>query len=141
MIITADHGLINTPKERVIKLENHPKLIECLTLPLCGDSRTIYCYVHPSKTKQFENYVKTKLGKVCKMYKSQDFIKKGYYGLFEPNPKLFDRIGDYVLIMKENYILRDKLLTQKRHYHVGNHGGDSEDEMFVPLIVFNSHNI
>lgn len=137
LIITADYGLVDTPKERLIKLEDHPKLKECLTLPLCGDSRTAYCYVHPSKTKQFENYVKTKLNKFCKLYKNHELIKKHYYGLFEPNPRLIERIGDYVLIMKENYVLKDNILKQKRDFHIGNHGGISEDEMFVPLIVYN----
>jgi predicted AlkP superfamily pyrophosphatase or phosphodiesterase len=137
LIITGDHGLVDTPKERLIKLEDHPKLQECLTLPLCGDARTAYCYVHPSKTKQFENYVKTKLNKFCKLYKNHELIKNNYYGLFEPNPKLIERIGDYVLIMKKNYVFRDNILKQKRDFHIGNHGGDSEDEMVVPLIVFN----
>ena len=106
-------------------------------MPLCGDSRTAYCYVYPSKTKQFENYVKTRLNKFCKLYKNHEIIKNNYFGLFEPNPKLIERIGDYVLIMKENYILKDKILKQKRYYSIGHHGGTSKDEMFVPLIVFN----
>lgn len=136
LIITADHGFVDTPRERIIQLENHPKLRECLTLPLCGDSRTVYCYVHPTKTKQFETYARTKLSKVCKSYKSQELIKKGYFGLFEPNPKLIDRIGDYILIMKENYVFKDNILKQKKKFHIGRHSGMSEDEMFVPLIVF-----
>ena len=57
LIITSDHGFISAEEERVIKLEDHPKLKECLTMPFCGDSRVIYCYVHPSKTKQFEDYL------------------------------------------------------------------------------------
>lgn len=137
LIVTADHGFVDTPKERIIKLEDHPKLKECLTLPLCGDARVAYCYVYPSKTKQFETYVKTKLPKFCMLYKNHKLIENNYYGLFEPNPKLIERIGDYVIIMKENYVFMDNILRQKRDSHVGNHGGISEDEMFVPLIIFN----
>ena len=138
IIITADHGHIDSAKDRLIKLEDHPKLKECLVLPLCGEPRAAYCYVHPFKTKQFENYVKNKLGKYCKLYRSQDLIKNNYYGLFEPNLKLLERIGDYVIVMKKNYIIKDNILKQKRHFHIGNHGGISEDEMIVPLIVFNA---
>jgi len=137
LIITADHGQVDTQKEKLLWLEDHPKLKECLTLPLCGDARTSYCYVHPTKARQFQDYIKRKLSPFCQIYRSEELIKRKYYGLFEPNPKLIDRIGDYVLIMKENYVFRDKILNKKRNFHIGNHGGDSEDEMFVPLIVFN----
>ena len=144
VIITADHGLINIPKDKKIKLENHPKLQECLTIPLCGEPRTVYCYVHPSKTKQFEKYVKTKLKNICTLYKSQDLIKNNYFGLFKPHPKLFDRVGDYILICKENYGIKDKIeridrkKKKKDPVLKGNHGGMSGDEMIVPLIVIKS---
>jgi len=55
VIITADHGLIDIPSANVIFLEDHPELQDTLTLPLCGQSRTAYCYVHPAKAKKFEN--------------------------------------------------------------------------------------
>lgn len=135
LIITADHGFIDTPKERVIHLEDHLKLKECLTLPLCGDARTAYCYVHPSKTKQFEAYVKRNLSKICEMHKSEELVKHNYFGLGKPNSKLMDRIGDYTLLMKENYVLLDNLLNKKRHRHIGNHGGLSKEELYVPLCV------
>ena len=35
-------------------------------------------------------------------------------GLFKENPKLFDRVGDYTLILKENYLIKDNILNQKR---------------------------
>jgi predicted AlkP superfamily pyrophosphatase or phosphodiesterase len=135
LLITADHGQVDTTKKSRLLLESHPKLKECLTLPLCGDARVSYCYVKPSKAKQFEKYVKNKLSKVCWLRKSSDMVKKNYFGLFKPNPKLFDRIGDYALIMKKNYTFKDRLANEKREINVGDHGGVSKDEMFVPLIV------
>jgi hypothetical protein len=104
-------------------------------MPLSGEPRAAYCYVRPEKIKQFENYVKTEFKKCCEMRKSEDLIKEKYFGLFEPNEKLKDRIGDYVLIMKENYIMKDLVLGEKRNIYIGNHGGVSREEMFVPLIV------
>ncbi len=137
LIITADHGAIDTPNKKIIKLEAHPLLKECLSLPLCGEGRVAYCYVHPAKIKIFENYVNKKLNKYCQMYKAEEIIKKNFYGLFEPNKKLFDRIGDYVLVMKKDYSLMDNL-DGKRKFDAANHGGVSKEEMFVPLIVIKS---
>lgn len=110
---------------------------ECLSLPLCGEGRSVYCYIHPSKVNQFERYVKNSLGRYCWIYKSEYLIKKNFFGLFKPNPKLFDRVGDYILICKDNYIIKDKVSVgeEKKKPHIGHHGGASKEEMLVPLVV------
>ncbi|MCK4357290.1 MAG: alkaline phosphatase family protein [Candidatus Cloacimonetes bacterium] len=136
VIITADHGLIDTNKSKIVHLKNHPKLLDALALPLSGDPRVAYCYVRPSKTKQFEDYIDQNFKDICDLYKSEDLVKRNFFGLFEPNKKLFDRIGDYTLIMKENYIIKDFVLGEEEKYLIGHHGGVSKEEMFVPLIVF-----
>ena len=137
LIITSDHGFTNTPTERIIHLEDHPKMKECMTLPLCGEGRVAYCYVHPEKTKEFEQYVNKNLGRYCHLFKSRELIEKNYFGLFEPNPKLFDRVGDYILVFKENYVIKDKIKKDNKRQKpmVGHHGGISRDEMIVPLIL------
>jgi predicted AlkP superfamily pyrophosphatase or phosphodiesterase len=135
MVITADHGLINTGPSKRIFLKDHPKLEECLAMPLSGEHRAAYCYVHPSKARQFEDYVRTKFKNKCSLYKSESLVKKGYFGLFSANEKLNSRIGDYVLIMKENYVLDDFVCGEKMKNPIGVHGGVSDEEMYVPLIV------
>ncbi len=136
VIVTSDHGFIDTTKGKTVHLKNHPKLEGCLTLPLCGEGRAVYCYVRPSKSKDFEQYVRRELSNACTLHRSQTLIKKGLFGLFKPDKRLFDRVGDYILLMKENYVMRDSLLGQKPKHMVGNHGGISDDEMLVPLVVF-----
>jgi predicted AlkP superfamily pyrophosphatase or phosphodiesterase len=135
VIISADHGLVNASGKRIIRLKDHPQLVKTLAMPLCGDGRLAYCYVKPGEARQFESYVKTKLKKVCEMRRSNELIKDNYYGLFTPNNKLKDRIGDYVLIMKDNYAIKDLVLGETRNEWIGHHGGMSEDEMFVPLVI------
>lgn len=135
VIITADHGIIDVPRSRVIDLKDHPKLKETLRLPLCGDFRYSYCYVKPEETKEFEYYVKTKLEHCCKLYKSNDLAKKNFFGLSSPSKIFLERIGDYIIIMKENYAIYDFLDNEKPKYNIGDHGGLSRDEMLVPLIV------
>ncbi|MBN2459227.1 alkaline phosphatase family protein [Candidatus Woesearchaeota archaeon] len=135
IIITADHGQIDVPVKSRISLKDHPELAKTLALPLCGEPRAAYCYVHAPKAKQFEKYAKTKLKKCCWLFKSEDLISKNWFGLFKPNPKLLDRVGDYVLVMKKDYVIKDFLITEKEHFLLGNHGGVSRQEMLVPLIV------
>lgn len=135
LIITADHGLIDTTPEHTIWLEDHPKLYGTLTIPVCGEPRAPFFYVRPSKVTDFENYIRNHLNHIGELMKGETLIKENYFGLYEPNNQLFNRIGDYVLLMKDNYILRDHLIGETRHELIGNHGGLSEDELFVPLII------
>ena len=134
LLITSDHGLVDTETMDRISLEEHPELADTLSLPLCGEPRGAYCYVHPAKVKQFRAYVTANLNDYCTMHSSRDLIRRHYFGLYEPNPLLLDRIGDYVLIMKDDYVLKDFLVCETRHFLKANHGGVSSKEMYVPLI-------
>ena len=138
MIITADHGHMDTTPKNTIILNEHPKLMECLTLPACGEPRALFCYVRPSKDKQFRDYVKKKFSNYCTLVKGEDLIKKKYFGLGKPHPRLTDRVGDYVLLAKKNYTFRDLLVNEEFRPMIGNHGGLSKEEMEVPLIVVKS---
>lgn len=138
LIITADHGIIDTPPHKVIKAADYPEFTRRLALPLCGEPRLAYCYVKPGETSRFKNYVKKNFSKYCEIHKSDELIKKNFFGLFKAHPKLSDRVGDYTLIMKDNYILKDFLTAEEPKISIGNHGGVSREEMFVPLIVINN---
>jgi hypothetical protein len=72
------------------------------------------------------------------MHRAQDLVDKNYFGLFKPHPRLIERIGDYVLIMKNNYVIRDFVLGEKEFYFTGYHGGMTRAEMIVPLIVLSA---
>ncbi|HMF34065.1 MAG TPA: alkaline phosphatase family protein [Candidatus Lokiarchaeia archaeon] len=135
IIVTADHGFIEGVPDHAILLKNHPELEECLAVPLCGEPRAAFCYVRPSKVVQFEEYVQNNLAQACSLIKSEDLIAQGRFGLFNAHPRLFDRVGDYVLLMKDNFVVKDELVGEKHEELVGFHGGVSSAEMFVPLII------
>lgn len=136
LIVTADHGFINTEKEKIIELKNHPELSNCLTMPLCGESRAAYCYVRANKKEQFENYIKAHFAGQFECYLAEELLSMGVLGPTPYHKNLDSRIGDYILLAKENYILKDLLLTEEMLYFPGRHGGCTEQEMYVPLLVF-----
>jgi predicted AlkP superfamily pyrophosphatase or phosphodiesterase len=135
VIVTADHGQVDSPPECQIQLTDHPDLGDTLILPLCGDPRLAYCYIQPSKEALFESYVQNNLKGQVNFYRSEQLLENGYFGLGKANPALINRIGHYTLIMKENYTLKDWVVGEQRHTNIGTHGGISEDEMYVPLIL------
>lgn len=135
MLITSDHGLLDSSEADRISLKEHPDLVKTLTLPLCGEPRVAYCYVHPSRIKTFKEYVTKKMSRYCTMHSGRDLINGNFFGLYKPHDKLFDRVGDYVLIMKKNYVIKDSVMGEAEHFLNANHGGVSTQEIFVPLIV------
>ncbi len=135
VVVTADHGVVDTVAEARIELERHPSLAESLVAPLCGEPRVAYCYVHPAKTMHFEDYVRNKLADETWLFESRQLLEEGWFGPGEPHARLAERIGHYTLVMRENYTIKDWLVGEHRYAHVGVHGGVSAAEMFVPLIV------
>ncbi len=135
VLITADHGFIDTERERMLVVNEHPHLHDCLRLPLCGEPRSAFCYVHDDKHEQFVDYLENEFSDWLKIEKSTDVLQQGAFGLGEVHPKLHQRIGDYTLIMKENYVIKDWLPTETPFFHRGVHGGTSAQEMYVPLIA------
>ena len=135
VIVTADHGFIDARPEQAIVLDAHPELAQTLILPLCGEPRAAFCYVHADRQRQFADYVNTHLNQYAELYDSRHLIESGFFGLGPPHPRLLERIGDYTLVMKQDASIKDWLLGEKRYVHVGVHGGMSAREMYVPLVV------
>jgi hypothetical protein len=135
VIVTADHGFIDTDPEHSIEIDKHPVLAETLLLPLCGDRRVAYCYVQPEKRAQFEHYVQTTLAQEVELFASAQLIASGYFGLGPAHPRLQERVGHYTLVMKHNAIIKDWLLGEHHYTQIGVHGGVSDAEMQVPLVV------
>jgi len=135
VVATADHGFVDTRPETVVDLDDHPALAETLLVPLCGEPRVAYCYVKPGAHRAFERYVETRLSRCVSLARSADLVAQGWFGPGAPHPRLADRVGDYALVMKDGYAIRDHVPGERRHLQIGVHGGTSEDEMLVPLIV------
>jgi len=139
VLVCADHGFIDSPVERAIQLDRHPVLADCLRLPLCGERRAAYCYVRPGKEETFEEYVNAELSEQVWLHRSRELIEQGWFGSSQTgsrlHPKLNHRVGDYTLVMKDNWVVKDWLPGEKRHHLIGVHGGVTSDEMMVPLIL------
>ncbi|MBN2228336.1 MAG: alkaline phosphatase family protein [Candidatus Thorarchaeota archaeon] len=136
IIITSDHGFNDVPKENQILTQDYPEFTDSLILPLCGDTRSAFCYIRPKRTHEFEKYVERNLSDICDLFVSEDLIAQHWFGQHTMNPKLPSRVGDYTLICKENFAIINSYPGIETPNLLGHHGGSSSDEMLVPLIVY-----
>lgn len=135
VLACADHGFIDSPPERQIDLAQHPDLAAMLARPLCGERRVAYCYVRPEQASRFEAYVREVFGGCMDLFTGREMIEQGWYGPGKADPRLASRIGDYVLVMRENWTLLDWVEGEKRYRQLGVHAGVSAEEMHVPLVI------
>lgn len=135
VVVCADHGQIDPPPDKRVDLGDHPALADCLVLPLCGEPRAAYCYLRPGREADFDAYMGEQLTDVAECLPGARLVESGWFGLGEPHPQLANRIGDRVLVMQDAYLLKDWLPQEKRYAMIGVHGGMSDDELWVPLII------
>jgi type I phosphodiesterase/nucleotide pyrophosphatase len=131
IIVTADHGFIDVAPEETFELP--PSLASMLRFPLCGERRVAYCHVHDASA--FSAKAQDWLDGRADIVPSATLVEQGWFGPGTPHPRLAERIGDVAIVMRERYTLKDWTPGESRHLHIGNHGGTSEDEMLIPLIL------
>jgi len=136
VIVIADHGFIDTSIEKTIETESIDGFYECQRLPMGGEARVRDCFIYPKKIEDFRKIVKDMLSEYCWIFPKDELVQNHFYGLGKINSKLTERIGDFVLIMKDNYTLKSNLKRMEaKEFSIGRHGGVTDDEMLVPLIV------
>lgn len=135
IIVCADHGIIDSPPSRLIEIDTHPDLARWLARPLCGERRAAFCYVRPEARTHFADYVAQRLDVCTRLVRGADLIEGEYLGIGPAHPQLTDRVGDYALLMRKDYTIKDWVAGEKRYRHIGTHGGLSDQEMYVPLVL------
>ncbi len=134
LLVTADHGLVDTAPGGCHQLMDHPELAAMLAAPLCGEPRAPFLHVHPDRLGTARDYVREHLAGVATPWTREEVLRAGWLGPGEPHPELAHRIGDLVLEMAPGQILvgdPDRPGPCLR----GVHGGLSAAEMTVPLVV------
>ena len=135
LVVTADHGFIDTRPESRLDAASVPDLSNMLSQPLCGEPRIAYCYVRNADRADFERRAGEALDGAAAVVESASMIADGWFGLADPHPRLSERVGDYALVMREDYAIRDRIAGEKRFRQIGVHGGVVREEMRVPLVV------
>jgi arylsulfatase A-like enzyme len=131
VVLTADHGFIDCPAGESVDLP--AALAGMLRFPLCGERRIAFCHVHDPKA--FVEKAASLLGNRADVRRSQDLLDEGWFGPGRAHPHFTERIGDVALVMKGRGTVKDWVTGEPRHLHISDHGGASDDEMNIPLVV------
>ena len=128
--VTTDHGMINRDDYCVLGKDND--LLRHVTL-LGGEPRVRYLYVGPEHIDETRSQWQEFLGEKVEIFSRQEAINAGMFGpsVLEKN---IERIGDLVVIAKNNFILVEPEREELQLAMVGHHGGITPAETEIPLL-------
>jgi hypothetical protein len=135
VVATADHGFIDSVGADALDFADAPGLSALLRYPLCGESRIAFCHVLEGRVPEFMQGARSWLGGRGRVCASEELAAEGWFGRGDAHPRFAERIGDVALLMHGRATVKDWTPGESRHRHIGHHGGASEDEMLIPLIV------
>ena len=132
LIVTADHGQTATPPERAIQFSDHPDLRRMLLLPPAAEPRAAYLYVRSGQAEAVRAYVAEHLADRFLLVETERALAAGLFGRGEPPPEVRARLGDLLLLARDD----SRLLVKEEPvpFH-GHHGSLTPEEMLVPLLM------
>lgn len=129
IIITADHGHINTRYECV---SEHPELEKMLYRPVSVECRAAAFYVKEEYNSEFRGAFWKAFGDGFLLLSREEVIERKLFGEGMEHLKFREFIGDYLAVS-----ISDKGIVQtpRSQQLLSNHAGMTEKEMQVPFIV------
>lgn len=135
LIITADHGHVPVSLERAIIIDEVPAVADMLLMKPAGEPRVPYLYARQGASEALLAKLKTHFGGELVAESSATLLNAGLFGPLPHSSEATHRLGDIVLIAKDNYIILTKPDLNRANRYKGLHGGLTATEMEVPWIV------
>lgn len=129
LIVTADHGHKDC---QAVVLTDYPKICDCLIRTPSLEPCVLNFFVKEDRKEIFEDEFRREFGEKFLLMPMQEVLDKQLFGTAEPHPSFRDMLGNYLAIAMDDLaiFLRPEDVLKSMH------GGVSEDEVMIPLIVF-----
>jgi hypothetical protein len=132
ILLTADHGMLATRKSAHYDLRNHPGLTRQFHILPTGEHRLMYLFIKLSQADQVRSYFEQTWPGQFSFLDPVKAVARGLFGPGTPHPFLFDRLGDLIVVARDEAYL---WWAEKENPMIGQHGGLSPEEMIVPLLT------
>ncbi len=131
IFVTADHGLIDV--EPIPLFEYHDLTSTFRHLP-ANEPRMTSFFIKDGHHEHFIRFFNEHFSEDFDLYTKEELLSRGLLGSGEPHPLVDDTLGDFIAVAHGRRMF--KLSDDKDH--LAHHGGMSEAEMKVPLIILDS---
>ncbi len=132
LVIMADHGMVDVPREARVNVDAEPDLRVGLSL-LGGEARFRHLYCKPGSAAGVAARWRDRLGDLALVHTRAEAVDAGWFGTVDP--AVLPRLGDVVVAS----VGATAVVSSERFPHearlIGLHGSVTPDEMLVPLLV------
>lgn len=141
VLLTADHGHVDTAPEFSVAFADHPELLAMLRVLPAGERRVVYLHPKPGARDAVLAYARERLGEVAPAMLRDDAVALGLFGPGELSERAAVRIGEVLLFPRRNLQLIAPIEViegapmPKAPAFRGLHGGLTPDEALVPLLA------
>jgi hypothetical protein len=140
VLVTADHGHLDTVPDEAIQLTDHPELLAMLRVYPAGERRVVYLHPRPGASLEVAEYARERLGDVGSVMLREDAVDVGLFGPGQLSERAAGRIGEVLLFPRANLSMVAPIEnmdsnTPKAPVFRGLHGGLTTDEAVVPLLA------
>jgi len=142
IIITSDHGQSNiNPEETIYLNEKFPQIKKLIKknkkgeyLAPAGQCRDMYLYIKEEYFEEAFIFLTKALRNDAAVFKTNDLLKKGFYGNKKVSSIFLKRLGNIALVCYEGKsVWWYKKGEFEQNYH-GHHGSLTRDEMEIPFL-------
>ncbi|TBT85499.1 alkaline phosphatase family protein [Propioniciclava sinopodophylli] len=131
LLVTGDHGMIDSPRDRWIVAEDVPGLTDDLTL-LAGEGRFRQLYCEPRHADAVAARWSAALGERAWVVRREEAAASGWFGPVDR--RMAERYGEVLVALRDDWAVMTR--TQPKEFGlVGMHGSLTEFEMRVPVLV------
>lgn len=127
VVVTADHGMVDTSVQYRIDLADHPALTNGLQL-IAGEGRSVHIHCEPDRLDLLDTW-EAYIAERGSLVRKDDLasVLGGHAGAA--------LVGDGLLLMHENWVCVDSRVQSSGMVNlIGVHGSITEDEMAIPII-------
>lgn len=143
-VISADHGQVRVHPEHTIYLDKIDGLADLFKIspkgkPILpwGGAREVFLSIKEGEVKHALQLLERAIGEQVELRETSELLQAGVFGkAANPHPHLASRIGDIVLLPKDNRTVWYHHPDGDPFSLQGHHGGLSDSELKVPFGVF-----
>jgi hypothetical protein len=140
VILTADHGHIDTEPADAVQFADHPELQRMFKATPAGERRAVYLYPREGAAADVAAYTRERMRDVAATASRDDVVASGLFGSGQLGERAAGRIGEVLLFPRGALQLvapidnPDGSLPPPPIFR-GLHGGLTLDEAVVPLLA------
>jgi hypothetical protein len=132
LIVTADHGHVDTT---VSQLEDYPELMDCMERLPAIEPRVATFFIKKGRKREFKKLFNDIYKGKFDLLTKEEVLEKKLFGTGTEHPKFRDMLGDYVAVAIDDVTL----IHTKKVKWLAAHGGITEREMYVPVMIFKKY--